>query len=150
MVRRLLAPVIALLVLGALPHASAGPGGNTAGPPMNYRTIRGLSQPRFRETVHTVHRIPAADGVELYVEVTRPKAPGRFPVIAELSPYHGTVYDRDGLRALPLDGGLVKYFVPRGYAVLMMDLRGTGRSQGCLDLLGPKDRSDIKRVIEWA
>jgi len=150
MVRRALSLVVALLVLGVIPRAGAGTKGVTAGPPMDYRKITGLSQPTYRNTIHSVYRIPAADGVQLYIEVTRPRSPKRFPVIAELSPYHGTVYDRDGMRALPFDGGLVKYFVPRGYAVLMMDLRGTGRSGGCLDLLGPKDRSDIKRVIEWA
>ena len=32
----------------------------------------------------------------------------------------------------------------------MMDLRGTGRSQGCLDHLGPNDARDIKQVVEWA
>jgi hypothetical protein len=32
----------------------------------------------------------------------------------------------------------------------MMDLRGTGRSQGCLDHLGPKDARDLKQVVEWA
>jgi len=150
MMRRLLSLVLALLVLGALPHARADAKGQTAGPPMDYRKISGLSQPTYRNVIRTTYRIPAADGVQLYIEVTRPRSPKRFPVIAELSPYHGTVYDRDGLRPLPFDGGLVKYFVPRGYAVLMMDLRGTGRSGGCLDLLGPHDRSDIKRVIEWA
>jgi len=148
--RRLLSLVLALLVLGTIPHASAAAKGVTAGPPMNYRRIAGLSQPKYRATIHTVYRLPAADGVKLYVEVTRPKSSGRFGVIAEFSPYHGTVYDRDGARILPTDGGLVKYFVPRGYAVVMLDLRGTGRSQGCLDLLGPTDRADIKRVIEWA
>jgi putative CocE/NonD family hydrolase len=32
----------------------------------------------------------------------------------------------------------------------MMDLRGTGRSQGCLDHLGPKDARDLEQVVEWA
>ena len=32
----------------------------------------------------------------------------------------------------------------------MMDLRGTGRSQGCLDHLGRKDARDLKQVVEWA
>ena len=32
----------------------------------------------------------------------------------------------------------------------MMDLRGTGRSEGCLDHLGGNDLSDIRTVIEWA
>ena len=148
--RRLLSLVIAVLVAGVVPHAQASTRGVTAGPPLNYRAIRGLSQAVYKQKIRTVHRVISFDGLELYVEVVRPKARGRYPVIAELSPYHGTVYKRDGIRPLPFDGGLVNYFVPRGYAVLMMDLRGTGRSQGCLDLIGPKDRADIKRVIEWA
>ena len=50
-----------------------------------------------------------------------------------------------GTRILPLPVdkekkpiGLTGYFAPRGYAVAMMDLRGTGRSEGCLDHLGPQ------------
>jgi len=53
-------------------------------------------------------------------------------VILEASPYHGTLADRDGTRILPdprgRDGksiGLTGYFAPRGYAVVMVDLRGT-------------------------
>jgi predicted acyl esterase len=45
---------------------------------------------------------------------------------------------------------LTGYFPPRGYAVVMLDVRGTGRSEGCLDHLGSNDLSDIKTVIEWA
>jgi predicted acyl esterase len=30
------------------------------------------------------------------------------------------------------------------------DLRGTGRSDGCLDHLGPNDQSDAKEIVEWA
>ena len=51
---------------------------------------------------------------------------------------------------LPEQGGLANYFPARGYAVMMVDVRGTGRSGGCLDLMGPRDQSDAKRVIEWA
>jgi putative CocE/NonD family hydrolase len=52
---------------------------------------------------------------------------------------------RDGKRL-----GLKGFFPPRGYAVVMVDLRGTGRSQGCLDHLGPTDAKDLKFVVEWA
>jgi uncharacterized protein len=78
-------------------------------------------------------------------------------VILESSPYHGTLADRDGRRILPeprdADGksiGLTGYFAPRGYAVVMMDLRGTGRSEGCLDHLGMSDARDLEQVVEWA
>ena len=122
----------------------------------DYTKTEGLSQPRY-ETVRDVLRVPAYDGRELYIEVTRPKASGQFPVILEASPYHGTLADRDGTRILPeprdADGrsvGLTGYFAPRGYAVVMMDLRGTGRSQGCLDHLGGTDARDIEQIVEWA
>ncbi len=115
-----------------------------------------LSQPRYTTRRYEI-RLPAYDGKLLYIEVVKPKAPGRFPVILEASPYHGTLADRDGTRILPgpmdADGnpaGLTGYFAPRGYAVVMMDLRGTGRSQGCLNHLGPKDARDLEQVVEWA
>jgi uncharacterized protein len=137
-----------------------GPGAagaqTTAGPPTDYTKVEGLTQPQY-ETVRDTLRVPAFDGRQLYVEVVRPKAEGRFPVILESSPYHGTLADRDGTRILPeprdADGrpqGLTGYFAPRGYAVVMMDLRGTGRSQGCLDHLGLKDARDLERTVEWA
>ena len=31
-----------------------------------------------------------------------------------------------------------------------MDLRGTGRSQGCLDHLGLRDARDLKQIVEWS
>jgi uncharacterized protein len=149
--------LVALAILAALPSlAVAAKRAPAAGPPADYTQTRNLTQPRF-DTVHEVVRVPAFDGEELYLEVTRPKGTGRFPVILESSPYHGTLADRDGTRILPeprdADGkplGLTRYFAPRGYAVVMMDLRGTGRSQGCLDHLGAKDARDLEQIVEWA
>jgi predicted acyl esterase len=121
----------------------------------DYSRLRGLSRSIFRTTTTSL-MLPMPDGREVYMEITRPKAKGRFGVILEASPYHGTLYGRDGARILPqpVDSderplGLKRYFAPRGYAVAMMDLRGTGKSQGCLDLMGPRDASDLKTVVEW-
>src|SRR5687767_4318657 len=147
---------LAALMLLAPSVAEAKKVSTSAGPPADYTQTQRLTQPRF-ETVRDVVRLPAYDGEDLYLEITRPNAPGRFPVILESSPYHGTLADRDGTRILPeprdADGkslGLTRYFAPRGYAVVMMDLRGTGRSQGCLDHLGGKDARDLEQVVEWA
>ena len=125
--------------------------------PFDYTKVGGLSQPVFTDIERTSVEVPGADGINLYIEVIKPKGGGRYPVILEASGYHGTLYKRDGIRILPVpkgpDGeslGLAGYFPPRGYAVVMMDLRGTGRSEGCLDHLGSNDLSDIKTVIEWA
>jgi putative CocE/NonD family hydrolase len=125
--------------------------------PIDYTQIEGVSQPTFTETRSDELDVPMADGTTLFVRVVRPAADGPFPVILEASPYHGTLADRDGIRILPdardASGrqiGLTGYFAPRGYAVVMVDLRGTGKSQGCLDHLGPNDASDLKQIVEWA
>jgi predicted acyl esterase len=147
---RLGAAFIALLSLLGPSAAAESPAYSTAGPPADYLKIRGLSTARYKDFDTKSFMLPMSDGVRVYVEVTRPKARGRYPVIAEISPYHGTIYQRDGVRMLPEQDGLVNYFVPRGYATVMLDVRGTGRSQGCLDHMGPKDQSDAKEVVEWA
>ena len=115
---------------------------------------------------------PTDPEVRVHIEIVRPKANKRYPVILEASPYHGTIADRSGTRIFPgpkaenippwVDSqqphggvatdktlGLAGYFAPRGYAVVFMDLRGTGMSEGCLDHLGQKDKSDLKDVIDW-
>ena len=145
------------LVLAALPSTIGAQASPSAGPPADYTQIEGLSQ-----SIYTTNRqgleITAHDGIKLYLEIIKPNnAPEgtRFPVILEASPYHGTLADRDGTRVFPGptgDGsvGLTGYFAPRGYAVVMFDLRGTGHSEGCLDHLGPHDAKDLKTVVEWA
>ncbi len=124
--------------------------------PFDYTKVAGLSQDS-----HTTRKdkleLPMWDGTEVHIEVTRPTGEGPWPVILESSPYHGTLADREGRRILPeprdAEGtslGLTDYFAPKGYAVVMMDLRGTGLSDGCLDHLGSNDAKDLKRVVEWA
>jgi predicted acyl esterase len=138
--------------------------GTTADASHDYSATEGLSQPTFDEIETLTFEVPSnvagavgQDAINIYVEVTKPKAEGNYPVILEASPYHGPNGDRKGTRIFPdpVDEagnkiGLTGYFAPRGYAVVMMDLRGTGRSEGCLDHLGAKDAADMKTVIEWA
>jgi uncharacterized protein len=153
----------ATLLLGTV-AAHPGTPVPTGGEPTDYIALAdsgALSQPTYTETIRETFRVPMHDGEELYVEVVRPDPevyPGeRFPVVMEASPYHGTIADRDGTRIFPdpVDAtgkkiGLTGFFAPRGYAVVMVDLRGTGRSTGCLDHLGPNDALDLKRIVEWA
>jgi predicted acyl esterase len=152
----------ALVALAALPLAPAARSAQPPPVPADYIALAPtLSQPDFPKLARTALEVPMADGAHLYVEVVRPHPAvygnGPWPVIMEASPYHGTLADRDGTRMFPdpvdADGkpiGLTGYFAPRGYAVVMVDLRGTGRSSGCLDHLGPNDASDLKAIVEWA
>lgn len=156
---RVLLAALAVLAL-ALPAAAATgePAAVTAGPPTDYTTVEGLSEERFTddELIFETLHLEMRDGVGVYLEITRPDTDEAVPVILEASPYHGTIAPRNGDRIFPdpkdEDGnaiGLVGYFAPRGYAVVMMGLRGTGRSQGCLDHMGQNDRLDLKETIEW-
>ena len=157
-----LAPLVAVLSLVAAVPATGSAGPDTPVPALDYRSLApALSQPDYPVTARSAVTVEMADGTQLYVEVVRPH-PGAYgnrpwPVILEASPYHGTLADRDGTRIFPdpvdADGnlvGLTGYFAPRGYAVVMVDLRGTGRSTGCLDHLGPNDANDLKEIVEWA
>lgn len=123
----------------------------------DYTKIPGLSQPTFTDIERLVVPFTTQDGTDLHIEVVKPKGATNLGVILESSPYHGTLYERTGTRILPLplDGegnpvGLTGYYPQRGYAVVMMDLRGTGKSGGCLNHLGTEDQTDLKEVIEWA
>ncbi|MBW3662012.1 MAG: CocE/NonD family hydrolase [Actinobacteria bacterium] len=152
----LLAPVLAASLLAA--HDAP----RDAGPPADFIAMADqLSQPDYPDTVTVVEQLVVPhDDVDIYVEITKPDpelhGDGPWPVILEASPYHGTIATRIGDRMFPdpknPDGssaGLTGYFAPRGYAVAMMDLRGTGRSGGCLDHLGPNDAKDLEYTIEW-
>ena len=41
------------------------------------------------------------------------------------------------------------YFVPRGYAVVLVDLAGTNRSAGCADVGGTSDVDSARKVVDW-
>jgi X-Pro dipeptidyl-peptidase len=95
-------------------------------------------------------------------DVVRPREPaaaGRpVPVIMEASPYYRCCGrgNESELKAYGPDGDPVtfplfydNYFVPRGYAVVLVDLPGTARSTGCLDVGGRSDVSAAKAVVDW-
>jgi uncharacterized protein len=128
-----------------------------------------LSPERFGdddiETV--VEHVELHDGEQMYVEITRPTDEALadlgeddilrdgLPVILKAGPYQGTLLDRRGWRIFPdprdEEGepvGLTGYFPKHGYAVVIADLRGTGRSSGCLDHLGPNDAKDLVTIVE--
>ena len=142
---------ISLLVAVLLTAAGlAAPSQSAPAKSFDYTKIKGLSQPVFK-TKRESALVPMKDGVKLYVEVVRPTKAGRYATILELSPYHGTNADRSGTRILPEpEGGMAGYFAPRGYAVVFVDLRGTGKSEGCLDHMGKLDQRDAHDIVEWA
>ncbi|MGP3953617.1 Xaa-Pro dipeptidyl-peptidase [Streptomyces sp. 7N604] len=96
------------------------------------------------------------------VDIVRPREPAqqgrRIPVIMDASPYYSCcgrgnesqkkTYDASGK---PVQFPLFydNYFVPRGYAAVLVDLAGTNRSDGCVDVGGRSDIQSAKAVVDW-
>src|SRR5579863_5502488 len=84
--------------------------------------------------------VPMRDGARLKADVFRPDAAGTFPAILNLGPYQ-----KDKLWIVPdslAEAGNEwmnwetinpKWWVPRGYAAVRVDGRGTGKSPGQYD-----------------
>ena len=135
-------------------------------------TVRhGVSQPLYsyanavRETVWVDIGLDGdGDGRtdRVAADIIRPSEPAaaglKIPVIMDASPYYSCcgrgnesqlkTYDAQGK---PVQFPLFydNYFVSRGYAVVLVDLAGTNRSDGCVDVGGPSDVTSAKAVVDW-
>src|SRR4051812_9091430 len=114
--------------------------------------------------------IPSSGGVTLHADVLRPKGATdatKTPVVVSIGPYfnhsgqtgpvgpaEGTQYDPVGPDAGPSErfqdfvegSGLLQ----KGYSFVMVDLRGFGGSNGCLDWSGPGEQADVVNAVQWA
>ena len=105
----------------------------------------------------TQEYIDTPDGEQLHLDVLRPAglpADAKTPVIAVISPYLGHGPVGPSMETQP-NGRMNAFFegakvFEKGWTVVLADLRGTGGSSGCLDILGPGEQLDIKTVVEWA
>jgi putative CocE/NonD family hydrolase len=91
----------------------------------------------------------AGDDVELYTEIYLPDGEGPWPTILESSPYNLHTGDRAVDDTVLASKSLVERYVPRGYAVVIADVRGTGNSEGCMNMMGAKEQADQARLVDW-
>jgi uncharacterized protein len=143
--RPLSALLAAVLLLGVVPLAA---GADPAAGPVVFAPA-GLSTDRF-PVASAPERVdvPAHDGVLLHARVYRPDTsadPGwRTPVILVHSPYyHGALL---GSATRSMD--LVERFTPKGYTVVLSDVRGTGHSGGCGEQDGINQQRDLVTLVE--
>ncbi|KUL48376.1 X-prolyl-dipeptidyl aminopeptidase [Streptomyces sp. NRRL F-4489] len=153
------AAVLALLaLLTGPPAASAAPAPRESRPVYSYAHA-------IRETVWVDTGLDGdADGRpdRVAADIIRPAEPARqgrrIPAIMDASPYYSccgrgnesqkkTYDDRGRPAGFPLFYD--NYFVPRGYATVLVDLAGTNRSDGCVDVGGRSDIQSAKAVIDW-
>jgi len=99
------------------------------------------------------------DGVRLAVDVHLPQpeegttAPASFPTIVVFTPYYrrfALVDDAVGTECSPNTSRYRDMFIPRGYALVVVDVRGTGASFGRRDSFrSPRERTDYHAVADW-
>jgi uncharacterized protein len=111
------------------------------------------------------HSVPAPrsqyvtmrDGVRLAVDVYLPQAkdgassPQRFPTIVILTPYYRRFkVTGPGADPSPNAAKYRDFFVPRGYAMVVVDVRGCGASFGTRDSFrSPRERDDHREIADW-
>lgn len=111
------------------------------------------------------------DGTRLRANVFRPAGPGAFPTLLTAATYGKDATpsaSRSGRRKpfqyrmasndapltisawTALEAPDPAFWVPRGYVLVNLDLRGWGRSEGDPEPFGPTEGDDVHDAIEWA
>ncbi len=88
--------------------------------------------------------IPMSDGTRLAARLWMPKCEKKVPAILEYIPYRKN--DGTRMRDEPMHG----FFAGNGYAVVRVDMRGSGESDGILrDEYLKQEQDDALEVIAW-
>jgi predicted acyl esterase len=99
--------------------------------------------------------IPMSDGITIDADIFRPDGPGRFPALLGVHPYDNTLQTAPimpvGMSVATggIEAGDPNFYVRRGYAQIIANVRGTGRSGGSFCRYQPRENSDTYEIIEW-
>ncbi|MEA3021489.1 MAG: uncharacterized protein QOK01_341, partial [Alphaproteobacteria bacterium] len=101
--------------------------------------------------------VPMRDGARLKADVIRPDDGGKFPAILNLGPYQKDKVwvPPDSLEEKPnplMNWETVnpEWWVPKGYACVRVDGRGSGKSPGQCEPWSLQEAIDFYDAIEWA
>jgi len=103
---------------------------------------------------HSVY-VTMPDGCRLAVDIILPNgdATKRWPTVLILTPYVRRFALATGAAGVEPSPNTYRYrdmFVPRGYALVVVDARGTGASFGTRDSFrSPRERADYKAIADW-
>jgi putative CocE/NonD family hydrolase len=91
------------------------------------------------------------DGVKLAIDVYVPGVDTRFPTIVILTPYYRRFkVTSPEAEPSPNAAKYRDFFVPRGYAMVVVDVRGCGASFGTRDSFrSPREREDYREIADW-
>jgi X-Pro dipeptidyl-peptidase len=132
-----------------------------------------LDPPRYslKDAIVQHVQVPSRDGTtKLWIDLIRPRTTSgvRVPTIMDVSPYFNTL--GRGWRnecktaysdtpwgdvsppcspAVPFPEWYDEYYVPRGYAIALIDLRGTRNSSGCEEYGSRDEVYDAVDSVDW-
>src|ERR1700756_898818 len=107
----------------------------------SFLTAQDSQTPVAQDLVDKNVAIPMRDGAVLRADVLRPAAPGKFPVLVYRTPY--------GKDAAQQEYTTFQHAVERGYAVVIVDVRGRYHADGDFRPYEYEGR-DGYDTIEWA
>ena len=157
--------VVLLAVLGSAALAGCVNEGAVVDPAAAAGERVGLTEDVFAFGAFLSEKAPGWDGTPLHVDVQLPDAEGPFPTLLVYTPYSNTLNADDeawgamgqhGVRddGTPAEGTLPRlpladYYVPKGYAVAIAHVRGSGQSGGCFTTGGADEAKDGYALVEW-
>ena len=116
-----------------------------------------VSQPKYKWITLKDVDVPMRDGARLKADVFRPEGSEKFPVVITMS-----AYQKDALWVPPPDleekaDAYMNWetpdpvwWCPRGYILIRVDSRGTGKSPGYAEPWTRQEAIDFYDAIEWA
>ncbi len=119
--------------------------------------MKRIPVPRHDLVIDKDVEIPMRDGVRLKADVYRPRRAGRAPAIINIG-----AYQKDKVWVPPADleekanpymnweAVNPLWWVPRGYAAVRVDTRGSGKSPGSTDPFSLQEAIDFYDSIEWS
>jgi putative CocE/NonD family hydrolase len=117
--------------------------------------IRGR-KPGYRPSPPKSIYLTMKDGCRLAIDLYLPNwspEEGPWPTILVQTPYYRRFAVDPSAGQVEAAPNIAKYrdaFVPRGYALVVVDVRGTGASFGTRDIFrSPKERDDAYQIAEW-
>jgi predicted acyl esterase len=122
---------------------------------MVFSTTWRTSQRQYDVLVERHVRIEVADGVQLDADIFRPAAEGRFPAILGIHGYDSSMQTTPSMpqavagENAQAEAGDPMFYARRGYIHVVVNARGTGRSDGLNSHYGPQDVGDGENLIAW-
>ncbi|HEX2228097.1 MAG TPA: CocE/NonD family hydrolase [Candidatus Binatia bacterium] len=120
-----------------------------------FTTRWSTSERKYDVIVDRDVKVRMPDGILLDGDVFRPAANDKFPVILGAHAYNKDLQSPPmrpvGFTPLRgyMESGDSNFFARRGYVHAVFNVRGSGKSEGFYQLMGPQEVQDICHLVDW-